>query len=345
MLNYSAKKIQFDDFILDSVHQSRPIQIIQFNKSDFDISSFIEFADSITIDYICYYKAVRKNSFIMYASYVDLHQDFHPCIIVKIKFEDSKYKVYVQDEIRRIKQSKIDDENCLTFKAFSTENNQVFNFENRKWDSQFPYKDSVLYNFGNYAAKKNTCAPIFLKYTFDGFLNQKTHNRNKKFITVYDDFIKILEHLPGFIYMEYSAIKEEPQLKHKPLIMNIDNKKSILASLTWIMPWAEKVSNDCHYIEINGSYKACEPYHYCIFHGIIYNNSLPFDVTLFPSESSELFDMLFVGLQKHQISMQNFENKPTLSDLGSAIKKFCADHGMSQNLCHRHLIENIGPKF
>ena len=83
----------------------------------------------------------------MYASHVDLHQDFHPCIIVKIKFEDSKYKVYVQDEIRHIKQSKIDDENCLTFKAFSTENNQVFYFENHKWDSQFPYKDSVLYNF------------------------------------------------------------------------------------------------------------------------------------------------------------------------------------------------------
>lgn len=65
-------------------------------------------------------------------------------------------------------------------------------------------------------------------------------------------------------------------------------------------------------------------------------------VTLFPSECSELFEMLFVGLQKHHISKQNFENKPTLSDLGSAIKKFCADHGMSQNLCHRHLIENIG---
>ena len=48
----------------------------------------------------------------MYTSHVDLHQDFHPYIIVKIKFEDSKYKVYVQDEIRRIKQSKIDDENC-----------------------------------------------------------------------------------------------------------------------------------------------------------------------------------------------------------------------------------------
>ncbi|KAK8847989.1 hypothetical protein M9Y10_019041 [Tritrichomonas musculus] len=86
--------------------------------------------------------------------------------------------------------------------------------------------------------------------------------------------------------MEYSAIKEEPQLKHKPLIMSIDNKKSILASLTWIMPWAEKVSEDCYYIEIDGSYKAYEPYNYCIFYGIIYNNSLPFAVTLFPSEYS-----------------------------------------------------------
>lgn len=39
-----------------------------------------------------------------------------------------------------------------------------------------------------------------------------------------------------------------------------------------------------------------------------------------------------------------FENKQILSEMGDSIIEFSKDHSMTNNFCHRHLIEHFDPR-
>lgn len=81
------------------------------------------------------------------------------------------------------------------------------------------------------------------------------------------------------------------------------------------MPWASNIIKHVHFFKIDASYKGVWPYNYCIFHGIIYNSSIPFGQSIYPIEKKELYELLFEALKYFKIDKTNFENKHVLSNI------------------------------
>lgn len=106
------------------------------------------------------------------------------------------------------------------------------------------------------------------------------------------------------------------------LIFQYNNKNVIFRSLILILPFADNIINDIKYLEIDASFKATKPYSYCIFHGVIFNSSTPFALSIAPRESLELFELLFVGLKFFKLNFSLYEKLPVLSDMGSSIISF-----------------------
>ncbi|KAK8877935.1 hypothetical protein M9Y10_004698 [Tritrichomonas musculus] len=155
----------------------------------------------------------------------------------------------------------------------------------------------------------------------------------------------LLEHLPGYIYFRFTDKYTEEDLnkcKRKSCYIDIDGEKMIINSLGWIFPWMNEIISKVHYLEIDASFKAVKPYSYCIWHGIYFNSSIPLAITIHPEEEKELFEFLFECLHKFEFDISKIENKPVLSDMGTAIKSFCDEHSMEQYFCHRHMIQDIG---
>lgn len=108
------------------------------------------------------------------------------------------------------------------------------------------------------------------------------------------------------------------------------------------MPWASYVVNHIQFLEIDASYKAVRPYNYCIFHGVLYNSSIPFGISIYPTEKTDLYELLFDALEHFKINKKDFENKHVLSDMNDAIIAFSKNHSMQNHFCHRHIIEVFG---
>lgn len=236
----------------------------------------------------------------------------------------------------------------VCFKPFSLNNSQIDYFsQNVKWNCNFPFQNSVLFIFGNFAAKDTTNTPLFLKYAFNGFLHSKTLSRRQSILSSSSDFLQMCTHLPGFVYVLYQNVTVDSPFvtkenKKRGFLFQIENKQAILKSLIWIMPWAVRIIDKIHYIELDASYKAVRPYYYCVYHGVFYNSSIPFAISLHPSESEELYELLFIGLDKFRLNSKPFESKQVLSDMGTAIISFSKKHFYSNNFCHRHIIERFG---
>ena len=63
---------------------------------------------------------------------------------------------------------------------------------------------------------------------------------------------------------------------------------------------------------------------------------------MFPSETWELYELIYKGFEKFDINYAFFQMKPVLSDMGPALEKFCKINCFTHFICHRHLIENFG---
>lgn len=114
--------------------------------------------------------------------------------------------------------------------------------------------------------------------------------------------------------------------------------------MIYIMPWAVEVAKRIDFLEIDASFKAVRPYNYCIFHGVNFNSSIPFAVSIFPTEKEDLYELLFDGLSHFMINSECFEGKHVLLDLGDAILLFSKRHMIVNHFCHRHIIEIFGSK-
>lgn len=198
----------------------------------------------------------------------------------------------------------------------------------------------MLYTFCNYVARKNSNFPIFIKFAFQNFLDKRTLRRRAVSFQGYDDFYKILLHLPGFVYIEISTQK----VQDDGFAFKFNNDFAFIKNIIWIMPWALEVINYMHYLQIDASFYALKPYKFCIYHSIYFNSSFPFALSIGPKENRFLYNLLFDGLNKFCLNKNVFENKVVLSDLGSPIKKFCKLHSNIQYFCHRHIIQIFGPK-
>ena len=165
------------------------------------------------------------------------------------------------------------------------------------WNDNFQYKNSVLYKFGKFVAKSQTNSPLFLKYAFKGFLDTKTQVLHEDHN--FKDLMMMFTHLPGYVYIKYIDVMPEG---HQDLnYIEINGIQKVLISIVWIMPWINTVIRQIDYLEIDASFYACAPYKYCIYHSITYNNSIPIALSLHPTESSELYNMIFEGMLKHKL--------------------------------------------
>lgn len=94
-----------------------------------------------------------------------------------------------------------------------------------------------------------------------------------------------------------------------------------------------------HYLELDEAFRAIKPYTFCIAKGIFYNQSIPFEISIFHKLRVRIIISANFELYQHQI---NFFGKRVLSDMGSSIKSVCSKFNMTQYFCHRHILEHFG---
>ena len=351
MLKYCRKTENFTQNDFDSMSRETWIEIVPIYKKNFDVISLIDFLDAISPNFVFIKFKSRDGKINITIRHEKLNENQ---VSFKVKICNSFYdiQIFVKDGIHIMRKDEINTIKCICFDPFSLKEKQISFYEkNTIWDDHFPFKNSPLYRLGKFIANNNTKAPLFLKYAFRGFLNKKTLQRRKQILPIEDDFYHLIQNLPGYVYLVYSDISINPHFSlnlkkniKKGFVFKVDQKYKVIKSFIWIAPWAQSIIDKINYLELDGSFKATRPYTYCIFHGVHFNSSIPFAVSLHFTESSELYELLFVGLRKFHLKTEPFENKQILSDMGDSIISFSKKHFMTNNFCHRHLIEHFGPK-
>lgn len=345
-LFYCPKYGILNENVKASMQRYSPIEIVPFNKNQFDIFSFIEFVDALSNKYICSYSSNNSSGLQYYAHYYESSPN-HISFIIKVTRDCSQYSVFIRDDIHLMKFINIKDTECLYLEPNTFESNPFCLFQkiSFKFNPKIQCSNSIMWKFAKHAANRSSCSPIILKQAFSQFQDMKTRKRHEKIIPNLQDIDKLFEQLPGHIYFTYQDPPHPlPPHIYDSSLITIDGKKKIITKMLWLLPYATKIIDKTHYLEIDASFKACKPFKYCIYHAIIFNVSLPLALSIAPEESASLYEMLFLGCQKHLIRTEIFEKKEVLSDMGSAIKAFCDKHKMKKNYCHRHMIEAFGAR-
>lgn len=95
------------------------------------------------------------------------------------------------------------------------------------------------------------------------------------------------------------------------------------------------------YVELDCSF-CLKPYVFSIIMGILDNESIPLSFSIGPSEKSDIFQIGFNELKKYGADLTKL---PILSDMGSAIEKFCTTNCIKFHFwCWRHIIESFGSR-
>lgn len=111
--------------------------------------------------------------------------------------------------------------------------------------------------------------------------------------------------------------------------------------LNFLFPWSISACKHIRYLEIDCSF-CLKPYVFSILMGIIDNESVPLSFTIGPSEKAEIYQIAFDELKNHGANLINI---PILSDMGTAIEKFCNENNLKLHFyCWRHIIESFGAK-
>jgi hypothetical protein len=129
-------------------------------------------------------------------------------------------------------------------------------------------------------------------------------------------------------------------VKQHPNDLVLQYQSSGVVAFTWIPPWTFDVFINCQYIELDTSFRALQPYVYCVPLGICRNESFPLGLIVGISESVELYRMFFRAMSAIGITEDLIINKPFLTDQHLALKTVC--ERSTHFLCLRHLIENFG---
>ena len=193
---------------------------------------------------------------------------------------------------------------------------------------QFLKSNSLLFQVAKYyTSKKNTCPDCILAY-FNQILHKETPQN-----TIFPDINKraiasdFFDHCPGWIKVSFQKNQ---------------NQENEVRYLSIVFPWSLDALYKSHYLQFDASFHAMKPYAYSITHGIIFNESVPLSITLAPTESEELYQMIinhFNELSKNKFSWNSL---PVLSDMGTSIKSVCKKNNIKQVFCHRHILEHFG---
>ena len=319
------------------------IEIIPLKSQNFNIISLIQFLDCLTDEFICNFKSIYNNIISFSCCNKNNFSNQIQIINMTVSNDLENIHVYARDQLHAnstLKIVTIDSESCIQATSFAMDYKECPFFTQNIWTYLKKYKKSMLFTFCNYIARKNSNFPIFIKYSFQYFLDKRTLRRRAVSVKGFDDFLQILYHLPGFVYIEFSEIAQDEGYS-----FNFQDVKVSIKNIIWIMPWAfEIIESYTHYLQLDASFKALKPYKFCIYHSIFFNASLPFALSIGPKENKYLYNLLFDSLSIFELNQEIFEKKVVLSDLGKPLKKFCKLHSNIQYFCHRHIIQIFGPR-
>lgn len=121
----------------------------------------------------------------------------------------------------------------------------------------------------------------------------------------------------------------------------IFQKKDIIKSASIIFPWAIDLLDTFQFIEVDASFKPMRPYTFGVAQGVIHNESLPFAISIAPTESFELYSNIFEHHNSLFPQKLNLRGKALLSDIHLSIKSLSDHYGLIQFFCHRHIIEHF----
>ena len=148
------------------------------------------------------------------------------------------------------------------------------------------------------------------------------------------DLMGVLNNLPGY-----------KQLITTDVIDDKDDRAEIVdgrrvQGIMWVAPWARDCLKAGTHREVDCSFKAVRPYVYYIPMAVIGNVGVACGLAVWPTEEATCFDLWEQAFEK--AFGQSLEEVPVLSDMGTAIGKFCRDRKLKQFYCHRHLLESLG---
>ena len=118
-----------------------------------------------------------------------------------------------------------------------------------------------------------------------------------------------------------------------------------MQKLLWIPAWAKERLKVTNYIELDASFRASKPYAYCCVNSICHNESVTIGLSIAPSESVELYEDAYLGIEKVGVDRESLNKIPVLSDLGSALSSFCEQRKILQFFCHKHILEIFGDRY
>lgn len=147
----------------------------------------------------------------------------------------------------------------------------------------------------------------------------------------------------SFICDYKAPIKIGLLTEENPNLLNykLDNKYQAVQYLNFLFPWSISASNNIKYLELDCSF-CLKPYVFSIITGIIDNESIPLSLTIGPSEKCEIYEIGYKELIEYGANLFDI---PILSDMGTAIEKFCETNGIKNHFyCWRHLIESFGSR-
>lgn len=208
---------------------------------------------------------------------------------------------------------------------------ESFDVTHNQWDLCLPdsnfRKNSLLYKVAIFFnSSLNQCSDSVLSY-FQRILHIKIKDSlifppDKKEKNVSD----LLDHCPGFIKVSYPN--------------NGDNKE--IRYLSIIFPWSIDALKVSHYLQFDGSFFAMRPFTFCLSQAIYFNESIPISITLAPTESIELYQMIIDHLNELSENQIQWDELIVLSDMGASIQSVCNSNKIKQFFCQRHILQHFG---
>ena len=295
------------------------IEIIPHNKQFFEFISFVEFSNITNFDYKPGEKTVTKNKTLI----IELYnvKPLHPIPIGRLKYT---FKVEIGHEFSYIK---IFMKNYINDFTSIIKNGKLFikiadfqiHTQNIMDNFHLIDKRSMLLDIANYYYHHK--CPDCIKYFFLNYLNKQNEEEIKKRNNM--SITEILDICPGFIKVIF---QRDDEIKY----------------ISIVFPWSLDLIKDFQYIELDASFTAIKPYAFCVAQGIIFNESIPYAITVAPSESLELYDMIFEHSEEISKEQINWKSIPLLSDMHKSLIAVGKKYGLTHFFCHRHLIEHFG---
>ena len=308
------------------------IEIIPIKKEEFDFISFVDFAKTIDGKYFAdpMVKKKDKSSHIKvyqlvfvdipkskykYSFHITFGENFMP-IRVFLKYYMNKF-LYIYEEGRK---KYID---ILNEEPFSVNQDQYDFTPHEKHFRKNSLLSQVATYFTTYLRPCPDCVISYFHKILNIHIKESLVFPQQQRISNVSD---LLDYCPGHIKVSYQKIEDHVEVRY----------------LSIIFPWAFDVLAVAHYLELVASFYTMNPYTFCLSQAIYFNESIPLSITLSPTESTVLYEMIFDHFDELSENKIKWNEQLVLSDMGSAIQLVCKSNKIKQFFCHRHILQHFG---